>query len=134
MEKVLGNKADRDYRIYEIPTSALKIDGHKINYYNYISSLENKDCNAALRRIVPRIDLEAINNMIDETPYIGGLQKQFYKTMVSTRKEILLDRPLKKLLKKEKREPSLSHSLANGPDPEQHKKKPGNNGPADGRP
>ena len=44
-------------RVYVFPTSALKEDGKKINYFEYISSLKNEDCNSAIMRIVPLIDL-----------------------------------------------------------------------------
>ena len=38
----------------------------------------------------------------DETPFISDLQKQFYKTMLQTRKERILDFAMEKLRKREK--------------------------------
>ena len=40
--------------------------------------------------------------MIDETPYISDLQKQFYKVMLRERKEKILDKSLQLLKKKER--------------------------------
>lgn len=103
MQQVLSNREDLDYRIFEIPLSAIKQNGQKINYYKFISSLTNTDCNAALKRITPKININAINQLIDTTPFITELQKKFYKTILSSRKELILDRSLKHLLQMERK-------------------------------
>lgn len=38
-----------------------------------------------------------IENMIDENPFIGTIQKEFYKIMLRERKEKILDYSLEKL-------------------------------------
>ena len=91
MKAVLDSREEMDKRIFTIPLSGIRSNGKKINYFTFISSLENKDCNIALKRIIPRIDMDQINKMIDEIPYISDVQKQFYKTMLSERKEKILD-------------------------------------------
>lgn len=102
MKATLENKAEQDLRIFSIPLSGIKIDNNKINYFDFISSLQNKDCNRALKRILPRINMIDINRIIDETPYITDLQKSFYKTMLLQRKEKILDFSFNKLRKLEK--------------------------------
>lgn len=102
MKATLENKAEQDLRVFSIPLSGIKIDNTKINYFDFISSLQNKDCNKALKRILPRINMVEINNIIDETPYITDLQKTFYKTMLAQRKEKILDFSYDKLRKLEK--------------------------------
>ncbi len=97
MQRTLEDKSERDFRIFEIPLSGIKENGQKIKYFDFISSLKNKDCNDALRRIVPKINFSKICSMIDEIPYISELQKQFYKTMLAERKEKILDFSLNKL-------------------------------------
>ena len=91
MNDVLSNKGELHYRIYENPTSALQINGKHIKYFDYIVSLENEACNTALKRIVPKIDLHAMCNMINEIPCINELQKRFYTILLSERKEKILD-------------------------------------------
>lgn len=61
MKKVLSNESDLNYRIFEIPTSAIMLNGKKIKYFDFIVSLQNEDCNRALKRIVPRIDMVKIH-------------------------------------------------------------------------
>ena len=102
IEATLNDISERDLRIFQIPLSSIKIDGKKINYFDFISSLQNKDCNAALKHIVPKVDMRKIFALIDETPYISDLQKRFYKTMISERKEKILDKSLQLLRRQER--------------------------------
>lgn len=89
--KVLADQSELDFRIFNIPTSAIKINGKKINYFDFISSLEYEGCNRALQRIQPRIDMNKINELIYSVPCISELEKDFYSTMLSQRKERILD-------------------------------------------
>ncbi len=102
MEASLIDPAERDLRIFQIPLSGIKIDGKKINYFDFISSLRNEDCNAALKRIVPKINMQKINALIDETPFITELQKTFYKTMLTERAEKILGKSLQLLRRRER--------------------------------
>ncbi|MCD7921293.1 MAG: HipA domain-containing protein [Clostridiales bacterium] len=99
MEAVLTDENELNLRIYEIPLSGIKVNGKKINYHDFIFSLENAECNSALKRIMPRIDMQKISRMIDETPFITDLQKDFYKTVLMQRKEKILDASFEKLRK-----------------------------------
>lgn len=100
MTSVLTNEKERDFRVFEIPTSAVMINGKKIKYFDFISSLQNEDCNLALKRIVPRIDMAKIEKIIDGTPFLRDLQRQFYMTMLAVRKERILDFSLNALEKR----------------------------------
>ena len=83
--EIIDLKDEMDARIYTFPNSALKENDNKINYYDYITSLKNQDCNNALKRIVPIIDMNTINEIIDKTEYISDLRKEFYKRIVYER-------------------------------------------------
>ena len=84
-------------RVYEVPTSALMIGTHRINYYKLMTSLEYSGCNEALKRIVPRIHLDEINALIEQTEPLSETAKRFLKTMLRLRKEMILDVAYKKL-------------------------------------
>lgn len=90
MSAVLGNESELHARIFQFPTSALKQNQRKINYYDFLTAAKNDDCNAALERIFPRIDLPKLHAFIDETEYLSDLQKKFYKTYSSARYELIL--------------------------------------------
>ena len=96
---VLLNKQELNRRIYEMPTSAIKINNKRINYFDFISSLENEECNKALIRIVPRINMEDIYKLIEKIPLMTTLQQEFYKTILKERKEKILDYSYNKLMK-----------------------------------
>ncbi len=99
IHNILSDKNALHHRIYNIPLSSIQMQGKKINYYQFLSSLQNPDCNLALKRIASRIDMVKIFQLIDETPSITVLQKEFYKTMLQARKERILDHSLNLLHK-----------------------------------
>ena len=102
MRKTLDDPAELEIRIFERPLSGIKTNGQKIQYFKFISSLENKDCNKALKRILPRIDKNKIDKIVDKTPFISDLQREFYKTLLRERKERILDFSYQKLRKRER--------------------------------
>ena len=103
MRAVLEDPAERELRIFDRPQSAIRQNGQKINYFGFISSLKQSDCNAALKRIAPRLQLQALSALVESTPCLTDLQRDFYITMLSERKERILDFSLKKLLKREQK-------------------------------
>lgn len=103
MRAVLDDPAERQLRVFDRPLSAIRENGQKINYRAFISSLKNPDCNAALKRIVPRLKLNELRDLVDGTPFIGDLQKEFYYTMLSERKEKILDYSLQRMKAREKK-------------------------------
>ena len=86
-----------DARVFVFPTSALKIKDKKINYFEYISSLQNEECNQALLRMFPKIDMQEIYNIIDGTLFISDIRKEFYRKIVNMRYEKILRYSYKKL-------------------------------------
>ena len=97
IKKVILSKVEMNARVYDVPTSSILINGKRANYYKVITSLEYKDCNAAIKRIVPRINLEKINDLIDNAEELSQLQRDFLKKILKLRKEIILDTAFKKL-------------------------------------
>ena len=99
ISEIINDEEEMDARVFIFPTSALKINDKKINYFGYISSLENEDCNNALSRIFPKIDLENVNKIIEETPFISDIRKEFYKKIIQMRYEKILKYSYEKLKK-----------------------------------
>ena len=104
MRAVLDDPAEKELRIFERPLSAIRQDGQKINYFDFISSLKYPACNAALKRIAPKLRQQDLRELVDNTPFISDLQKEFYRTMLSERKERILDYSLDKLLTRERKQ------------------------------
>ena len=98
IEEIINDKEEMEAKVFVFPTSALKINDKKINYYEYISSLKNKDCNDALVRLFSKINLKEINKIIDNTEYISEIRKDFYKKIIKMRYEKILMYSYKKLV------------------------------------
>ena len=90
MNEVLTNKDALHSRVYQYPTSAIKQNNKKINYRIFLMSAEYEGCNEAVKRIVPRIDMEKISIFISEIPYLSELQRRFYKNYIKARYNLIL--------------------------------------------
>lgn len=105
MRLVLTDKEALNLRVYRFPASAVKLNGNKINYYDFIGDMAYEDCNQAVRRIYERADMAQLGAFIDRMPYISDLQKVFYKRYISARLDLLL-RPVYEMMGQT--EPKLS--------------------------
>ena len=90
MREVLTNEDALHARIYQFPTSAIRQYDRKINYRDFLMKAEYEGCNEAVRRIVPRIDMNVISEFLDETPYLSDLQKAFYNHYIKARFDLIL--------------------------------------------
>jgi hypothetical protein len=69
--------------------SCLKENGKKINYMEYLKNANNINCNKAILKIFPKINIDEINLFIDGIEYINVNRKNFYKKIISIRYEYL---------------------------------------------
>lgn len=99
IRKIMDDEEELNRRIYTFPTSQIKLDNKKSSYYQVISSLKFEECNNALKRIYPRIDLNKINNIIDLLK-ISDIHKQFYKKLLLLRYEKIIKYSYELLMEK----------------------------------
>lgn len=85
IKRIMNNEDEINERVYKFPTSQIQINNKKSSYFDIISSLKFKGINQALKTIYPRINLEKINLLIDNTAYISETRKEFYKLMIKER-------------------------------------------------
>lgn len=92
--------------VYDSALSIFDEDGKTINPLKYIESMKNNNCNNALLRIFPRINLEKIKEIIDdipeeyqELPVITKEQKEFYFKSLIYRYNNVLKSTYEKLVK-----------------------------------
>lgn len=81
IKNVLDSLEEIEKRVYQFPTSHIKLNGRKSSYFEVINSLEFEECNNALKRIYPKIDMSKIDKLIDSIENITDLRKEFYKRM-----------------------------------------------------
>ena len=101
MREILNSEEEINRRIYTFPSSSIEENGAKIPYFDFISSLRYPECNAALKRISARIHLDAIQELLDRTEELQPIQREFYLTMLTERKEKILDYSLSLLMEQE---------------------------------
>lgn len=97
MGEYINDLNELNKRVFVFPNSALKINNQKINYYDFITSVENVECNKALKDVWSRINLDSINSIIDKTPGISDIRKEFYKTILKMRYKLILEYAVNKL-------------------------------------
>lgn len=90
MQEVLAHQEAMHARVFQFPTSAIKLHDRKINYYDFLTKTEDQNCSAAVKRIHDRIDLDQINAFLDGIPFLSDLQRSFYKAYISTRYELII--------------------------------------------
>lgn len=86
MKNVMENQEWLQARIFQFPSSAIRLNGKKIRYYDFLMDSQIPyECRCALRQIVPKINLSKIDKLIDDIPYISEVQKNFYQYYISER-------------------------------------------------
>ena len=98
MRKVLSSEPELHTRVFQFPASALKLNDRKINYYDFIHKGDDPDCESALKRIFPRIELSSIYAFIDQVEPLSDLQKDFYKTYIQARYDLILRPAYKRIV------------------------------------
>jgi hypothetical protein len=105
IKTMLSSQKKLNAEIYNRPKSIIQINNERINYFNYISSLSDDNCNSAILRVVPKIDFSEISRIIDDTEdYTTDLQKEFYKKYLKARYDIILMPALRKLQLQQERD------------------------------
>ncbi len=85
INNILVNKQQLNARIYDFPTSAIHLNGKRINYYSFIKSHQYKECDKAIERIKEKINLQEINLLIDSIECISQNHKTFLKLILEKR-------------------------------------------------
>ena len=81
-------------------SSAIRDNGAKIKYFEFITSLKNEDCNKALIRMHDKINVDEIAKLIDKIDIISNIRKEFYKKVIEGKYKEILTVAYKKLNRK----------------------------------
>lgn len=90
MQRCLENEDEMNARIYTFPTSMIKQAGKKINYFDFLHALDMpQGLRMALDHLFPRIQALDFTSLVDSTPYLTPLQRQFYIEYLTRRCQIM---------------------------------------------
>ena len=95
MEKIMSDNYEMCRRCLVFPSASLFLDKEKtgkVGYYDMLASGFDSNCTEAVLRIVPRIDMDKIFDIIEKTPLISTTRKNFYMQYINLRKRLILDR------------------------------------------
>ncbi|MCR5145247.1 MAG: HipA domain-containing protein [Lachnospiraceae bacterium] len=94
MKNIVISEEEINLRIYKYPTAAFMYDGKKVLYYDFMTSDEmlNKypELGYSIEKIVEMIEEIDVKNIIDETPNMSSVRKEFYFVMLKARYEKIL--------------------------------------------
>lgn len=94
MLESINNQKDMDRRIYIYPTSAIKYDGSKINYYEFMTNCNNENYLDSLKEITEKINLSRIFKIIDRLEGVNLIYKTFTKKVIESRYNKILAKAL----------------------------------------
>ncbi len=97
MKEIMASEQMTNDRIYNFPTSQVKLNGEKSSYSEVISSLQYKECNEAVVKICEKYSQKDVDKLVDSTELATETQKQFYKYMLRQRFEKILLAAYRKL-------------------------------------
>lgn len=101
MAKYLTEKNSMETQAYKGKTCIFKLHEKSVNPYHIISQGEFPECDDAIKRIVPRIDLAEIKNMIEEIPALSTVRKEYYNEILRIRVAEVLQPSLRRVNEKE---------------------------------
>lgn len=102
IEKMKDYQYEIQQRVDKFPTAALKLEnGNKANYKEYMLSLENEDLNKAIKRIVPKIHIEKIKEVVESIEELSEVRRKFIIDILVNRYEKILLPAYTKILETE---------------------------------
>ncbi len=87
MEEILKSKGELENYVKNAYSAIMEV-GKKIHSYEYLKSNKNEYCNKAIKKLVPKVNMEYIKKLINEMP-ISEIRKEFYITILQKRYELL---------------------------------------------
>jgi hypothetical protein len=71
------------------PKISIKSNDKRTDLLGILASEYQADCTAALKRILPRIDMKKISGILDDTPMIFEVRRDFLKKYIAEREELI---------------------------------------------
>ena len=85
----MGHKGSFNDLMLNQTTSAITLNGKKINPQMFLKNNQDLDVLIALKKVYNNIDTTTISNLIDSVEIISTLRKDFYKNVLQERSKIL---------------------------------------------
>ena len=101
MQELMRDRTLLEERVRTFPRAALRIGKSKVRYHEFLLSPEGSKARRALGEILPRIDFKKVSELIQQTPYISEVRREFYTHLLEARTDVIL-RPAYELYREER--------------------------------
>lgn len=101
MKHVLNSQQEFNTRIYNYPTSQVKYNDKKINYYDFLNTTTDLNVLQSIKKISELIQINEnkIYDFIQNEKLISPLQKEFYCKMLDKRNILIINPAYKRAIK-----------------------------------
>lgn len=90
LNEVLASREEMLRRVYEFPTSQIRLNDKKSSYCDVIASRAYPECNKALDYVLSHLNMENIFDLISEIDGITEIRAEFYRTILNLRYRLIL--------------------------------------------
>lgn len=90
IEEVMASEEEMLRRVYEFPTSQIRLRGRKSSYYDVIASRDFPECNEALSYVLERLSMEKVMALIEGIGGISPRRREFYRRILDLRYRLIL--------------------------------------------
>ena len=98
LQAALGSQGEFNQYLYNT-FSALRIGGKRVSYAEFLKDCKYRECRQALLRIVPKINMEEIEKIVNGVAELSSVRKQFLSEILISRYEKILVPEYKKIMK-----------------------------------
>jgi hypothetical protein len=88
---IITDSSEEMNKRLNFPSTSLRVNDEKTYFHHFITSLESEECNAAVLRIVPKINMDNIVNLIQNAPTISNERKEFLSKVIPFRYQNILE-------------------------------------------
>ena len=90
MHGFVKDRKSLEERVKTFPTAALRIDGKKVKYHEFLLSDKGAPARAAVATIMQSVDFTEIDNAIEGIPSISEVKRAFLHAQIDVRKDAIL--------------------------------------------
>lgn len=90
LNEVMRSEDEMLRRVFEFPTSQIRLSGRKSSYYEVIASRSFPECNEARDYVLSRLDMDCVQDLVGTLDGITETRREFYRRILDLRYRLIL--------------------------------------------
>lgn len=90
LNEVMRSEDEMLRRVFEFPTSQIRLSGRKSSYYEVIASRSFPECNEARDYVLSRLDMDCVQDLVGTLDGITETRREFYRRILGLRYRLIL--------------------------------------------